>query len=308
METAKIQEEGTTLTERYSNALLHHALIFEGDPIESIEHHAMNLTRFILEMSDANCEHPDLFHLRPSGKMRIISVEKTRSLISDLSRTSNQGGAKIALIHEADRMKKQASNAFLKTLEEPPPGTYLFLLTTRPNSMLSTITSRCLTIRLKKQRKNLGDESWLNWVQSYESWINSLLDRSSLAKDRITPVFAAFGVTSGLIKIIREKSDQESKRSIKSATALMDEKEKDAWETGVRKRVRAQILRELAEETRRIVVGIKDSVAQMNTLGPKLSKVIQNLEKNTGLLEVNLKEEAAMEDFYLSSLRIWSSK
>ena len=88
----------------------------------------------------------------------------------------------------------------------------------------------------------------------------------------------------------------------------MDEKEKDAWETGVRKRVRAQILRELAEETRRIVVGIKDSVAQMNTLGPKLSKVIQNLEKNTGLLEVNLKEEAAMEDFYLSSLRIWSSK
>lgn len=308
METAKIQEVGTTLTERYSNALLHHALIFEGDPIESIEHHAMNLTRFILEMSDANCEHPDLFHLRPSGKMRIISVEKTRSLISDLSRTSNQGGAKIALIHEADRMKKQASNAFLKTLEEPPPGTYLFLLTTRPNSMLSTITSRCLTIRLKKQRKNLGDESWLNWLQSYESWIHSLLDRSSLAKDRITPVFAAFGLTSGLIKIIREKSDQESKRSIKSATALMDEKEKDAWETGVRKRVRAQILRELAEETRRIVVGIKDSVAQMNTLGPKLSKVIQNLEKNTGLLEVNLKEEAAMEDFYLSSLRIWSSK
>lgn len=308
METAKIQEVGTTLTERYSNALLHHALIFEGDPIESIEHHAMNLTRFILEMSDANCEHPDLFHLRPSGKMRIISVEKTRSLISDLSRTSNQGGAKIALIHEADRMKKQASNAFLKTLEEPPPGTYLFLLTTRPNSMLSTITSRCLTIRLKKQRKNLEDESWLNWLQSYESWIHSLLDRSSLAKDRITPVFAAFGLTSGLIKIIREKSDQESKRSIKSATALMDEKEKDAWETGVRKRVRAQILRELAEETRRIVVGIKDSVAQMNTLGPKLSKVIQNLEKNTGLLEVNLKEEAAMEDFYLSSLRIWSSK
>ena len=308
METAKIQEVGTTLTERYSNALLHHALIFEGDPIESIEHHAMNLTRFILEMSDANCEHPDLFHLRPSGKMRIISVEKTRSLISDLSRTSNQGGAKIALIHEADRMKKQASNAFLKTLEEPPPGTYLFLLTTRPNSMLSTIKSRCLTIRLKKQRKNLEDESWLNWLQSYESWIHSLLDRSSLAKDRITPVFAAFGLTSGLIKIIREKSDQESKRSIKSATALMDEKEKDAWETGVRKRVRAQILRELAEETRRIVVGIKDSVAQMNTLGPKLSKVIQNLEKNTGLLEVNLKEEAAMEDFYLSSLRIWSSK
>jgi len=40
----------------------------------------------------------------------------------------------------------------------------------------------------------------------------------------------------------------------------------------------------------------------------KLARVIQALEKNTGLLEVNLKDEAAFEDFYLSSLRIWSSQ
>jgi hypothetical protein len=43
-------------------------------------------------------------------------------------------------------------------------------------------------------------------------------------------------------------------------------------------------------------------------IGNKLSKVIRSLEKNVGLLEVNLKDEAAFEDFYLSSLRIWSSQ
>jgi hypothetical protein len=46
----------------------------------------------------------------------------------------------------------------------------------------------------------------------------------------------------------------------------------------------------------------------MSKLAVRLARVIEKLEKNTGLLEVNLKDEAALEDFYLSSLRIWSAK
>ncbi|MBP51922.1 MAG: hypothetical protein CMI27_02130 [Opitutae bacterium] len=302
------QELSSTLAQRFSKNLLHHGLIFQGDPIEIVESQAFKLSRFILGVPESSWEHPDLFHLRPSGKMRIISVEKTRTLISDLSRTSNQGGAKIALIHDADRMRKEAANAFLKTLEEPPPGTYLFLLTTRPNSMLATIKSRCLTVRLKKQKEPINKEDWLVWTQAYEAWILSLLDRKSLANDRTSPVFGAFGLTSGLLKIIHDNSDNESKKSIKSLTVIMDEKEKDAWETGVRKRVRAQFLCELADVTREIIIRNKNENLPMNELGPKLAKVVQNLEKNTRLMEVNLKDEAALEDFYLTSLRIWSSK
>jgi sugar/nucleoside kinase (ribokinase family) len=124
VQSGETQELSSTLAQRFSKNLLHHGLIFQGDPIDSVESQAFKLSRFILGMTESAWEHPDLFHLRPSGKMRIISVEKTRALISDLSRTSNQGGAKIALIHDADRMRKGAANAFLKTLEEPPPGTY----------------------------------------------------------------------------------------------------------------------------------------------------------------------------------------
>ena len=105
---------------------------------------SLDLIRDILRIPSEKNEHPDLFHLRPTGKARIIPVDKTRELISVLNRTSNQGGAKVALIHEADRMRKEAANAFLKTLEEPPPQTYLILLTTRPYSLLPTIRSRCL--------------------------------------------------------------------------------------------------------------------------------------------------------------------
>ena len=81
-----------------------------------------NLYRKILNMKEDANEHPDLFHLRPSGKARIITVEKTRSLIDGLYRTGHQSNKKVAIIHEADRMRKEAANAFLKTLEEPPAG------------------------------------------------------------------------------------------------------------------------------------------------------------------------------------------
>ena len=47
-------------------------------------------------------------------------------------------------------MRKEAANAFLKTLEEPPAGTFLFLLTTRPYSILPTIRSRTIVVRLEE--------------------------------------------------------------------------------------------------------------------------------------------------------------
>ncbi|MDG1138007.1 MAG: hypothetical protein P8N49_00605 [Opitutales bacterium] len=296
------------LLERFSVGELHHGLIFQGDPIASVESQALELSSVILSMPEGGKEHPDLFHLRPTGKMRIITVEKTRALLSTLYRTSNQGGAKVALIHEADRMRKEAANAFLKTLEEPPPDTYLILLTTRPNSMLPTIRSRCLSVRLGTHHKARTDEDWLEWKNKYEQWILSLLDRSTLAKDRITPIFAAYGLTASLLKIIREKSEAECKAAVKTLTTEMEDKEKDAFETGVRKSIRSQFLREVSEVTRSVVVKLGQSSEEMSKLSNRFAKVINKLEKNTGLLEVNLKDEAALEDFYLSSLRIWSAK
>ena len=140
------------LRQRLTEGNLHHALLFHGNDLKELERQARELAGKALLMPEESVEHPDLFHLRPSGKMRIISVDKTRALISELNRSSNQGGAKVALVHEADRMKKAAANAFLKTLEEPPPSTFLFLLTTRPYSILPTILSRCLQVRTSHAR------------------------------------------------------------------------------------------------------------------------------------------------------------
>ena len=160
--------------------------------------------------------------------------------------------------------------------------------------------------QIKKAERN--DQDWIDWKERYEQWILTLLDRVSLAKDRVTPIFSAYGLTSGLLRMIREKSEEECKIAVKSLESQLDEKEKDAFETGIRKSIRSQFLSELSDVTATIAIKAGRSSDKISLLSGKLARVIENLEKNTRLLEVNLKDEAAMEDFYLSSLRIWSAK
>ena len=58
-------------------------------------------------------------------------------------RTAARGHGKVFVIDEAELLEAEAQNALLKTLEEPPPRTYLLLLTTRLDRLLPTIRSRC---------------------------------------------------------------------------------------------------------------------------------------------------------------------
>lgn len=295
-----------SLQKRFKEGHLHHGILLLGRSIEQSEKSALLLVRNILSLEPTQSEHPDLFHLRPSGKARIISVEKTRELISSLNRTSSQGGCKVAIIHEADRMRKESANAFLKTLEEPPPGTYLLLLSTRPYSLLATIRSRCLMARLPPQRSIEKNQPWEDWNTRYQEWIESLLDRENLKRDRVSPLFQAYGLASSLLVLISQESDSLAKQAKQDAPDL-DEKEMDALEVGVRRGVRSRFLGQLADATRSVVIREKNKHS-LPQLGIKLSRVLRCLEKNTRLMEVNLKDDAAIEDFYLSSLRIWTAK
>ena len=291
------------LKKRLKEGALHHGILLLGQSASATENAALVLAQELLSMDQETLEHPDLFHLRPSGKARIITVEKTRELISMINRTSNQGGSKVAIIHEADRMRKEAANAFLKTLEEPPPDTFILLTSSRPYSLLATIRSRCLLVRLPKEDISNSDIEWEEWKNDYKGWILALLDREKLKQDRVSPLFQAYGLAASLLALINQKSDISAKEA-RQQSVNMEEKERDAQEAGLRKGIRSQILAKLADATRSVVV----EQGNLSHLGLKLSRVLHCLEKNTRLMEVNLKDDAAMEDFYLSSLRIWTAK
>jgi DNA polymerase-3 subunit delta' len=102
-------------------------------------------------------EHPDLMRVElseideESGELKAvdtISVKRIRALIEFAFLTSHRQRAKVAVIAPAERMHVAAANALLKTLEEPPPGTFLILVSDRIGGVPATIVSRCRRMRV----------------------------------------------------------------------------------------------------------------------------------------------------------------
>jgi DNA polymerase-3 subunit delta' len=97
-------------------------------------------------------QHPDLMRLElllvdPEEGILVavetIGIDRVRALTEFVQLTSHRQRAKVAVISPAERMNAAAANALLKTLEEPPPGTYLILVSDQPGRVPATILSRC---------------------------------------------------------------------------------------------------------------------------------------------------------------------
>jgi len=98
--------------------------------------------------------HPDVITVAPliSGKVvktEKIVVDRIRELIRALNLKPVEASRKVALITNFETANEESSNAFLKTLEEPPGNALLILTTDVPEMLLETIQSRCEVIRLK---------------------------------------------------------------------------------------------------------------------------------------------------------------
>lgn len=91
--------------------------------------------------------HPDLHTLRtPAGKHE-LPIEEMRDFCGLLARKPARGGRKVGIVADADDFNAASANAFLKALEEPPPGVVLFLVATGTDRQLPTILSRCQVVR-----------------------------------------------------------------------------------------------------------------------------------------------------------------
>ena len=97
--------------------------------------------------------HPDLRDITPQEKSRVIRIEQIRDAVSFMHKTSNQGRFRIVILHPAESMNISAANALLKTLEEPPNGVILLLVSDQPGLVLPTVRSRSrrLTLGLPAQ-------------------------------------------------------------------------------------------------------------------------------------------------------------
>ena len=135
-----------------------HAILLTGTQAAGTHRLVLALAR---ELNGAEAESVETLRhtmcrvLRPSSKTRRILIEDVRGIEPFLALKAAEGATKLVVMLDADRMMEEAANAFLKTLEEPPPQTLIILVTEQPSRLLTTILSRCVRLNLRETGSGL---------------------------------------------------------------------------------------------------------------------------------------------------------
>lgn len=113
--------------------------------------------------------HPDFYEVLPEENKSSIGVDQVRILSANLTLTSGMGARRAAIVYPAELMTHSAANSLLKTLEEPPDGTVLILVSAHPARLPATVRSRCQTIQ--QVRPTTGEGlSWLHALDASQDW------------------------------------------------------------------------------------------------------------------------------------------
>lgn len=92
--------------------------------------------------------HPDVSILTPEEAGGVIKVGRVREFTRQLQLTSQYASGRLGWIEPAEQLHNAAANSLLKTLEEPPAGTHLILVSGYADRLLPTIRSRCRILRV----------------------------------------------------------------------------------------------------------------------------------------------------------------
>ncbi len=102
--------------------------------------------------------HPDLTILKPAEGKRWIVIEQARDLLEKAYLMPMQGKVSTFIIDDAHTMNPNAANAFLKTLEEPPPTSRFILIAPDKYAVLPTISSRCQNLAFRPLGRDTVEE------------------------------------------------------------------------------------------------------------------------------------------------------
>ncbi len=291
---------------------LSHGLLMVGDDSESLSAAAMALADRLLNRGSSEPSpyppdrHPDCLQVRPAGKSRSISAQSVRDLIGRINVSPSVSRYKVAVLHDADRMNVSAANIFLKTLEEPPADTTLLLLTGRPHALLPTIRSRVLHFRFNGLADSVRAEGWESWLADYRSWLARLGQGVAAGRAVAESVFTLYGLLARFGAMLDKACSAEGARRKASLPDGLEDEELAAIESEIAVALRLRMFAGLEEATcahALELIGSGEGAASRS-----LTASVDSLERAAGLLRVNLNESAALEDFLLASLRIWTKR
>ena len=145
-------------------------------------------------------------------KATAIRIEQIRALQQDILMSKHEGKKKVYIIENFDTLTHQASNAFLKTLEEPPLDTHFILIVRNIDKILPTILSRCISIKFSILHSSIIHDYMIKnfaWSEEKASYYAPMVNGSIEKAINLyhTENIQLMELSNELINIIKDKDD-----------------------------------------------------------------------------------------------------
>lgn len=252
-------------------------------------------------------EHADVAMVRPHKQL--IRVPPMRELEREANFRPFEGAARIFIVEDADLMNDAASNALLKTLEEPPPASHLILTTTNPTALLATIRSRCQIIRfapiataqvekflIEEKKIDVADARLL--ASTAQGSIGRALagdvDTYRDRRDMMLGVLRALTMTNDRVDLLRSAEDlaaakdrQEYEHRLEALEILI----RDAWALALGRPSETIVNGDLLGPLQQIAAEMRSAQA---------AAWLRQIEELRGTLEVNINRKIASDALFLS--------
>ena len=162
-------------------------------------------------------------------KPTTISVDDIRQQVNnDIVIKPYSSKYKVYIVDEAEKMNQQAQNALLKTIEEPPAYAVILLLTSNADSLLPTISSRCVTLNLRPVKESDVKEYLMEHMHlpDYQAQIDAAFAQGNIGKAKQIAESTEFAeMAERAFRLLRKSNELELYELVEMIKELTAEKQ-----------------------------------------------------------------------------------
>ncbi|MEY3000359.1 MAG: hypothetical protein RL648_573, partial [Verrucomicrobiota bacterium] len=160
----------------------------------------------------------------------------------------------------------------------------------------------CFQFAIPSRFQSDPDPQWVKWLADYREWIRWLhSDPQNARRHPDRAILVPYGLVNRFSEIVERVSHQQLDET--KLPDDMDDESLEAMKVGLQKGQRDKLLVDIEEHTRLAAIELSHVVPFP---AMALSNAVKALEGVTGLLALNMKDEAALEGFFLDALKIWT--
>lgn len=251
--------------------------------------------------------HPDIIMLTHE-KGNSIGVDDIREQINNtIDIKPYQGSYKVYIVPQADLMTVQAQNALLKTIEEPPEYAVIMLLTENADTLLATITSRCVMLKLRNIKDTLIRKYLMErlGIPDYKADICAAFAQGNMGKAIMLANSEHFNeIREDALHLLQNIHDMELEEIIRMVSEVTAYKiEITDFLDIIQIWYRDVLLYKATKETEKVV--LKDQINYMKEQAKRSSYegielILKSLEKAKRRLNANVNFDLVMELLFLT--------